>query len=172
MSNISSTSMNIFYDKWAELKRFRQTHLSSLRPYSEFLNVRRLSRPVNYSDAQTRVVFNLSRYSANYAVVVGLLTLNALLTNWILLLVLILGAAGTYGIRKLEGADLMIGPLVLKNSQLYTILACTMITLSFFASPIMTLMWLIGQSTVVVLAHAVLMEPPIESAFEAVEDQV
>ena len=40
------------------------------------------------------------------------------------------------------------------------------VPLGFLASPISTMMWLIGSSGVTVGAHAALMEKPIETVFE------
>lgn len=69
-------------------------------------------------------------------------------------------------ISKLGGQDLTIGSLTLTTSQLYTGLLIISLPLTFLASPISTIMWLIGSSCVCVLSHASFMEKPIETVFE------
>ncbi|KAL9623097.1 MAG: hypothetical protein Q9160_002611 [Pyrenula sp. 1 TL-2023] len=98
------------------------TRFSNLKPISEFLDLKRLSKPANFSEVQTRVNYNLSHFSSNYLVVFLMLSIYSLLTNFTLLFVLILAIGGTYGIGKLEGRDLDIGVLRATTSQLYTAL--------------------------------------------------
>lgn len=52
------------------------------------------------------------------------------------------------------------------TSQLYTTLLVVSLPLGFLASPISTMMWLIGSSCVCVFSHASFMEKPIETVFE------
>lgn len=73
---------------------------------------------------------------------------------------------GIYGINYLKGEDLVLPIGRFNTSQLYTGLLIVAIPLGFLASPISTMMWLIGSSGVSVLSHASLMEKPIETVFE------
>lgn len=75
-----------------------------------------------------------------------------------------------YGIGCLQGSDLNVGFTTFTTSQLYTGLMIVAIPLGFFASPISTILWLIGASAVTILGHASIVEKPIESAFA--EEQV
>jgi hypothetical protein len=95
-----------------------------------------------------------------------MLSVYSLLTNLLLLFVIVFVGAGVFGISKLQGADLEIGPLRLTNSQLYTGLLVVAVPLGFLASPISTILWLIGASSVAVLSHAAFLEKPVETAFE------
>lgn len=147
----------------------RNTSISSrfanMRPVSEFLDIKRVSKPANFGEAQGRINYNLSYFSSNYAAVVVMLSIYSLLTNMLLLAVIFLVVGGMYGIGKLQGADLEIGSLRATTSQLYTTLICIAIPLGFLASPISTVLWLIGASGVTILGHASFMDKPIESAF-------
>ena len=87
-----------------------------------------------------------------------------------MLFVILLVVAGMYGIGCLQGSDLNVGFTTFTTSQLYTGLMIVAIPLGFFASPISTILWLIGASAVTILGHASIMEKPIESAFA--EEQV
>jgi hypothetical protein len=141
------------------------SRFSNLKPISEFLDLKRLSKPANFGEVQSRVNYNLSYFSSNYAVVFVMLSIYSLLTNWLLLFVIILITVGLYGIGKLEGRDLDVGVFRATSSQLYTGLLIVAVPLGIWASPLSTALWLIGATGVSVLGHAALMEKPIENAF-------
>ncbi|CDK24998.1 unnamed protein product [Kuraishia capsulata CBS 1993] len=143
-----------------------QSKLSSIRPPQEFFDVRRFSKPANFSEIQQRVTYNLGYFQANYAAIVALLSVYSLLTNLLLLFVIIFTVFGVFGINKLDGRDLELPMGRLTTSQLYTGLLVVAIPLGFLASPISTMMWLIGASSVTVLSHASFIEKPIETVFE------
>ena len=138
---------------------------ANIKPVSEFLDLKRLSKPANFSEVQSRVNYNLGHFSSNYAVVFVMLSIYSLLTNLKLLFDIILVVGGMWGIGKLEGRDLEIGTLKATSSQLYTALLCITIPLGFIASPITTFLWLIGASGVTILGHASFMDKPIDEAF-------
>lgn len=141
------------------------TRFSNLKPVSEFFDYKRISKPENFAEAQSRVNYNLSYFSSNYAVVFTMLGVYALLTNWALLFDIIFVIGGLFIIGRLEGRDLEIGSFRATTSQLYTGLICIAIPLGFWASPISTIMWLVGASGVSILGHAALLEKPIDEAF-------
>lgn len=82
---------------------------SNLRPLSEFFDIKRISKPENFGEAQSRVGYNLSYFSSNYAAVFLMLSIYSLLNNMLLLFVILLVIGGMWGIGKLGGADLEIG---------------------------------------------------------------
>ena len=141
------------------------SRFANLRPISEFFDVKRLSKPANFGEVQSRVNYNLSYFSSNYAVVFVMLSIYSLLSNPLLLFVIILVTGGLYGISKLEGRDLDVGFLRATPSQLYTALLIVAVPLGIWGSPIATALWLIGATGVTVLGHASFMEKPIENAF-------
>ncbi|KAF3762625.1 hypothetical protein M406DRAFT_294374 [Cryphonectria parasitica EP155] len=147
----------------------RSTSLSNrfanLRPVSEFLDIKRLSKPANFAEAQSRVNYNLGHFSSNYAIIFVMLCIYSLLTNPWLLFDIVFVVAGMYLIGKLNGQDLEIGQTRVTTSQLYTGLYVIAIPIGLFASPITTVMWLIGASGVVILGHAAMMDKPLEEAF-------
>ncbi|GAB1213964.1 hypothetical protein ATERTT37_003120 [Aspergillus terreus] len=141
------------------------SRFANLRPVSEFLDLKRLSKPANFGEVQSRVNYNLSYFSSNYAVVFVMLSIYSLLTNPVLLFVIILVTGGLYGIGKLEGRDLDLGVARFNTSQLYTGLLIVAVPLGIWASPISTVLWLIGATGVSVFGHAAFMDKPIENAF-------
>jgi hypothetical protein len=138
---------------------------SNLRPIGEFLDFKRVSKPANFGEVQSRVNYNLGHYSSNYAVVFLMLSIYALLNNWLLLFDIIFIAAGVWLIGMLDGRDLELGTFRATTSQLWTGLLVVAVPLGIFASPFATLLWLIGASGVVILGHASFMDKPIDEAF-------
>lgn len=141
------------------------SRFANLKPISEFLDLKRLSKPENFGEVQSRINYNLGYFSSNYALVFVMLAIYALITNLTLLFVIILVLGGMYGIGKLGGADLDLGFVRATTSQLYTTLIVIAVPLTIFASPHTTILWLIGASGVSILGHAAFMEKPIEQAF-------
>lgn len=141
------------------------SRFSNLKPISEFFDIKRISKPANFSEIQSRVNYNLSYFSSNYAAVFVMLSIYSLLTNLILLFVILLAIGGSYGIGRLEGRDLEIGGFRATTSQLYTTLLIVCVPLGLWASPLSTALWLIGATGVTVLGHASFMDKPIENAF-------
>ncbi|OJJ47450.1 hypothetical protein ASPZODRAFT_1676046 [Penicilliopsis zonata CBS 506.65] len=141
------------------------TRFANLRPISEFLDIKRVSKPAHFGEVQSRVNYNLSYFSSNYAAVFVMLSIYSLLTNPVLLFVIVLVTGGLYGIGKLNGRDLDVGFMRATTPQLYTYLLIVAIPLGLYASTISTVLWLIGATGVVVFGHAAFMDKPIENAF-------
>ncbi|QPG75337.1 hypothetical protein FOA43_002690 [Brettanomyces nanus] len=164
--NFSSMSNAFSMENIKQSYSTLQNKFSTVRPAQEFFDVRRLSKPADFNEVQQRVSYNVSYFQANYISVVLLLSVYALITNGLLLFVLLFSGLGVYGISKLHGEDLKLPIGSLTTSQLYTGLLIIALPLGFLASPISTMMWLIGSSAVAVVSHAALMEKPIETVFE------
>jgi hypothetical protein len=141
------------------------SRFANLRPVTEFFDVKRISKPANFGEVQSRVNYNLGYFSSNYAAVFVMLSIYSLLTNLTLFFVILLVIGGMYGIGKLQGNDLQIASFRATTSQLYTALLVIAIPLGFWAKPFSTALWLIGASGVTILGHAAFMDKPIESAF-------
>lgn len=138
---------------------------ANLRPVGEFFDIKRISKPANFGEVQSRVNYNLSYFSSNYSAVFVMLAIYALLSNIWLLFDIAFVIGGTYIIGKLEGRDLEFGQQRFTTSQLYTGLYCIAIPIGIIASPWNTALWLIGASGVVILGHAAFMDKPIDEAF-------
>lgn len=153
-------------DRFSSLRSTSMSNrFANLRPVSEFLDIKRVSKPANFAEAQSRVNYNLGHFSSNYAVIFVMLCIYALLTNPWLLFDIVFVVAGMYLIGRLNGADLEIGQTRITTSQLYTGLYVIAIPVGLISSPISTIMWLIGASGVVILGHAAMMDKPLEEAF-------
>lgn len=141
------------------------TRFANLKPISEFLDLRRLSKPANFGEVQSRVNYNLGYFSSNYVAVTCMLAIYGLLNNLTLLFDLIFLGLGLFGIKILNGRDLELGFTRLTTSQLYTTLLIITVPLFIFSSPISTGLWLVGATGVTILGHASFMDKPIDTAF-------
>lgn len=141
------------------------TRFANLKPISEFLDLKHLSKPANFGEVQSRVNFNLGYFSSNYAAVAVMLAIYSLLNNLTLLFDIIFLGVGLFGIKKLEGRDLELGFTRATTSQLYTGLLVITVPLFIWASPISTALWLVGATGVTILGHASFMDKPIDTAF-------
>ncbi|GAB7359501.1 hypothetical protein MBLNU230_g6146t1 [Neophaeotheca triangularis] len=139
---------------------------ANMRPWiGEFFDLKRVSKPANFGEAQSRVNYNLSYFSSNYAAVFAMLAVYSLLTNLTLAFVILLVVGGMYGIGKLQGRDLDLGFVRATTSQLYTTLLVIAVPLGFWAKPFQSVLWLIGASGVGILGHASFFDKPIENSF-------
>lgn len=143
-----------------------KSKVSTIRTPAEFFNAKRISKPNNFIDLQSRITYNLSYYSSNYITIIGLLSIYTLLTNLLLLFVLAIVIGGMTFINRLNGESLVLPFGSFTTNQLYTYLLCVTIPLGFLASPISSMLWLIGASCFTIFTHAALLEKPIETVFE------
>ncbi|KAI9739748.1 MAG: hypothetical protein M1834_006468 [Cirrosporium novae-zelandiae] len=127
------------------------SRFANLKPISEFCDFKRLSKPHNFSEVQSRVNYNLSYFSSNYFLVFLMLSVYSLLTNLLLLFVIMFVTGGWWAIMKLDGRDLELGMSRVTTSQLWTGLLVIAVPLGIWASPISTILWLIGATGVTVL---------------------
>lgn len=58
---------------------------------------------------------------------------------------------------------------MIPEKNLYIALACLGLPMLFFANPFSVLFWLVASSTMLILFHAILMEPGLESEYGEVE---
>ena len=141
------------------------SRFANLKPITEFFDVKRLSKPQNFGEVQSRINYNLSYFGSNYSCLFVMLAVYALLADRFLLFSLGLIIFGLWGIGRLQGADLDVGFFRATSTQLYTGLLCISVPMILFSGIIGTAMWLIGATAVTVLGHAAFMDKPIESAF-------
>lgn len=141
------------------------TRFSNLKPLSEFFDFRRLSKPANFGEVQSRVNYNLGYFSSNYVALAFMLGIYSLFSSSLLLFDLLFVSVGLWVIKKLNGRDLELGFARLTTSQLYTGLFVIGVPIFILAGPFAIMFWLIGAVGVTILGHATFMDKPIESAF-------
>ncbi|KAL7281704.1 hypothetical protein ACG7TL_005022 [Trametes sanguinea] len=159
----------------------QETRLSALRPPSEFFDHTRISRPADLNQAThvrillppaSRISYNTRYFSGNYGLVVALLAVYAILTNLQLILAVIFLVGGFAAINRFGTDPIQVGEHTITQKSLYTGLFVIGIPLLWFASPFSTFFWLVGASAVLILGHACMIEPGIESEYATVQDSV
>ncbi|KAK0624725.1 prenylated rab acceptor 1 [Bombardia bombarda] len=141
------------------------SRFSNLRPISEFFDIKRVSKPANFAEMQSRVNYNLGHFSSNYAVVFVALCIYSLIGNPWLLFDIVFLVAGMYLIGWLDGRDLEIGQNRFTTLQLYMGLYVTAALIGLIGGLLGTLMWLVGAGGVVIIGHAAFLDKPIDEAF-------
>ncbi|KAJ8468252.1 hypothetical protein ONZ51_g9756 [Trametes cubensis] len=163
------------------IKSFREARLSALRPPSEFFDHTRISRPADLNQA-THVDLGhfILRHredspwpnAGNYGLLVGVLAVYALITNIRLVFAVLFLVGGFAAINRFGADPIQVGEHVITQKSLYTGLFVIGIPLLWFASPFSTFFWLVGASAVLILGHACMVEPGIESEYASVQDSV
>ncbi|KAI0063621.1 prenylated rab acceptor PRA1 [Artomyces pyxidatus] len=151
------------------VKSFRETRLSALRPPQEFFDHNRLSRPADLNTAVQRISYNTRYFSGNYGLIVAVLAVYALITNPLLLISLGFLIGGFAAINKWAPEPMQVGEHVVTQKSLYTALFVIGLPLLWWSSPLGTFFWLVGASGVLILAHASVIEPGIESEYASAE---
>jgi len=154
------------------IKSFREARLSSLRPPSEFFDHNRISRPGDFNQAVSRISYNTRYFSGNYGLVIAVLAVYALITNPLLLISLGFLIGGFTAINRWAPEPMHVGNQVVTQKSLYTGLFVIGLPLLWWSSPLGTFFWLVGASGVLILVHASVIEPGVESEYAAVQDGV
>ncbi|KAG8864635.1 hypothetical protein FRB96_005139 [Tulasnella sp. 330] len=156
----------------AFIQSLKETRLSGLRPVTEFFDHNRLSRPADLNTATSRISYNTRYFSGNYAVIIAALAVYALLTNLFLVFGLLFFVGGFAAINKFGADPLQVGDHVVTQKSLYIGLFVIGVPLLYLGAPLSTFFWLVGASSVLILGHASLIEPGVESEYGAVQEQV
>ncbi|KIY74400.1 prenylated rab acceptor PRA1 [Cylindrobasidium torrendii FP15055 ss-10] len=154
------------------LKSFRETRLSALRPPTEFFDVQRISRPADLNTATSRISYNTRYFSGNYLLIIIMLAVYAVISSPLLLIALLFLVGGFSAINRFAPDPVQFGDTTITQKHLYTALFVIGLPLLWLASPVMTFFWLVGASGVLILGHASLIEPGVESEYATVEGQV
>jgi len=116
------------------------------------------------------VTYNTRYFSGNYSIIIIALTIYAVLTDKWLLIAIAWLVVGFTLINRFAPEPMQVGEHVVTQKSLYTVLFVVEIPLLWWGSPFGTLFYIIGASALVILAHASLMEPGVESEYSAVEE--
>lgn len=79
------------------------------------------------------------------------------------------GGAGAIADSDVGSDPVEVGNAVITQKTLYIALFVIGLPILFFASPIGVFFWLVGSSSILIIGHAVLMEPGLESEYSGVE---
>ncbi|PPQ99439.1 hypothetical protein CVT24_005246 [Panaeolus cyanescens] len=154
------------------VKSIKETRLSGLRPPTEFFDVQRISRPADFNQATSRISYNTRYFSGNYGLIVLILAIYALISNYMLLVSLGFVVGGFALINKFAPEATQVGEHTITQKHLYTALFVIGFLMFWWASPFGTFFWLIGASSVLIIGHACLLEPGVESDYATIQETV
>lgn len=154
------------------IKSLRETRFSALRAPTEFFDFNRISRPADLNTATHRISYNTRYFSGNYGLIVASLAVYALLTNVLLIFAVLFLVGGFAAINRFAPDPIQVGEHVITQKSLYTGLFVIGIPMLWISSPFSTFFWLVGASAILILGHAMIMEPGIESEYAQVQDSV
>lgn len=151
------------------LKTFRETRLSTLRPLNEFFDHHRISRPADLNTATSRISYNTRYFSGNYGLIVAALSIYALIMNPLLLISIGFLIGGFVAINRFAPEPIQAGNYVVTQKSLYIALFVIGLPLLYISGPFATSFWIVGASAFVILFHAALIEPGVESEYASME---
>ncbi|KZO95531.1 prenylated rab acceptor PRA1 [Calocera viscosa TUFC12733] len=154
----------------AYLKTIRETRFSALKGPGEFFDYHRVSRPADMNEATSRISYNTRYFSGNYLLIILGLAIYAIITRPLLLIALLILVGGFAAINRFAPEPLQLGEHVITQKTLYIALFVIGLPLLWWASPVWTFFWLVGSSAFIILFHAALMEPGIESEYGNMAD--
>ena len=164
--NTSFIGINVPLLSNETFRQIKEKRFSMIKPWSDFFDKNRLSKPKDLSDITKKISHNLVYFQANYLVIVLILLVYIMITNLFLLFSCILIGAGFYYISK-RPADQPLNLFGYQADQksLYIIMGILSIILLYMSSGGSALFWIVGVSSSIILIHASLLEPSIESEF-------
>ncbi|CDS11106.1 hypothetical protein LRAMOSA03369 [Lichtheimia ramosa] len=154
------------YEFLKKVREFREEKLAKLRPLNEFFDKNRFSFTSSIAEITKRWNYNLQHFAVNYMLIVLGLAIYAVITNWSLLFTIAFIFGGFFLISRLDG-PLTIGNTSISPSALYGAYCGASLVLLLFSGATGAIFWIISAAAVVILAHAALLEPSIESEFNA-----
>ncbi|KAF7782315.1 hypothetical protein Agabi119p4_1691 [Agaricus bisporus var. burnettii] len=154
-----------------KIKSLRETRFSGLRPPTEFFDYQRISKPADVNTATSRISYNTRYFSGNYGLIVSMLAVYAIITNYHLLIAITFLVGGFALINRFAPDATQLGEHTVTQKHLYLGLFVIGIPLVWFADPFGTVFWIIGASAVLILAHASVMEPGVESEYASIDGE-
>jgi hypothetical protein len=145
-------------------KTWIQKKHAGVRPWSEFFNLRYVSRPKGSGDAIKRILSNVARFQSNYLFVFLGLMVYCIVTNPVLLFALAFCVAVWWLMAiKNKGENIKLLGRETSAMEMYMVVGVIMIPVLYFAGAGSTVFWIIGASVVVVLVHAIFILVPADS---------
>ncbi|KAJ3295643.1 hypothetical protein HK104_002448 [Borealophlyctis nickersoniae] len=152
---------------WDAVKKQGQARVAGLKPFSEFFDRSRMSKPSSLNVFTTRLNFNLIYFQNNYLLIVTLCTLYLLFTNFWLLFTVFFLIGGFKFVSSMPANEptVLPGGIMVTPKQLWPVLIVVGILLLWFTSVGGAIFWLVSVCALIVGTHAGFLEPPVEADF-------
>lgn len=134
--------------------------ISKIRPLSHFTSQTVFSRPHSIDEATARLELNLKYFAVNYALILLVLLVIVLLFNPLLLIVVALAAVGS-AVKEFN-----VGPYSIQGRpKQMAILGLSALLVFLLAGT--TLLVILGISSLIVIAHALMHDTMVDTDLEA-----
>ncbi|KAI3653155.1 hypothetical protein MP228_002580 [Amoeboaphelidium protococcarum] len=139
----------------AKVYYVRNRHL--IKPWSEFMDLQRMSLPQSSQDAINRIQFNVRYFALNYIIVTLGVLIWFLITRIDLLLVIVAVALVVFWISNHPQVTFKLGgnTVNMKQRELYILTTIIALPLLYWASAGSVIFWFVILSASLMLAHAV-----------------
>ncbi|KAI3639165.1 hypothetical protein MIR68_002695 [Amoeboaphelidium protococcarum] len=139
----------------AKVYYVRNRHL--IKPWSEFMDLQRMSLPQSSQDAIDRIQFNIRYFALNYIIVTLGVLIWFLITRIDLLLVIVAVALVVFWISNHPQVTFKLGgnTVNMKQRELYILTTIIALPLLYWASAGSVIFWFVILSASLMLAHAV-----------------
>ncbi|KAG0680294.1 hypothetical protein C6P40_004391 [Pichia californica] len=138
-----------------------------MKKVDDFFDFSRMSIPKGVYDAHQRVTYNLSYFTSNYFAIAFLFFLYCIFTNIPFFLFVAVELVVIYFVQRSFGNtdEINLKFFRLHKNIWFSLLLIINIPLLFFWSPLSTVFWLSIFSGSIILAHAALVDKPVEAAY-------
>ena len=145
-----------------------RTTYQNVRPWTEFFDRARFSKPENLAVVRSRLMQNLVYYQTNYLMVFGVVLVYSLLTNlWFLFSILLLSGLFFYTYGYVSDEGVMLLNRRFSREQIYRCIAIATIPLMWISSAGYTIFWLCCASGLIITSHAIFSGPCLEMQFSS-----
>jgi len=136
-----------------------------IRPWQEFGNFNRASKPQSVGIVTRRVTHNVAYYYGNYGFISALLIIYCIISSPLLLLAICVSGTAVYLIKtQKDGKTITVAGHTLTPHDQAVVAGCVSLPLLFFASAGTVIFWIIGLTASVVGVHASAMSLPNEGS--------
>lgn len=133
----------------------------------DFFDFSRFSVPGGIIEAQQRISYNLGYFASNYMGIIGLFFLYLVFNNLAFFIIVVVELVAGGFIQNAFGNtdELNLHIFTLHRNMWYIILLVINVPLILFYCPLSSLIWLGVFSGAIVIAHAAMMDKPVEASY-------
>ncbi|ORX44410.1 hypothetical protein DM01DRAFT_1312417 [Hesseltinella vesiculosa] len=151
--------------RFSFLRKLKEDRFSNLRPLSDFFDKNRICFSSSLPTITKRWNYNLSYFSANYIIILLLLSVYAIITNWWLLFTVAFLVGGFYLISRIDGPSADFAGKSIPVSTLYGCYIGGSFILLLFSGATGAVFWVLGAGAMLILGHAAVIEPDVAGDF-------
>lgn len=144
----------------------QQYHQS--KPWSEFMDRTRISRPQSLGEFMNRVNHNLVHFKVNYSLIACLVLVWALITNlWLVAIVGVAVGGFAWVASNNSNSDIQVPFVnkVLTKKQAYAALVAFTVPALWLVGAVSVMFWVAAVSAMVIVGHASVVEKGVETDF-------